>query len=131
MSADIKDIGDQRRPVVQRQGQVGAGQHHIVAARRTAEAVEDEVGSRQVEGAKLWFRAADQQGEIRAAIAGQPTHGRRQPGWQAACVSAVRQDIEAGAIGRHITIVQGDIERSGQSLGAVRAGPVVVMMKLP
>ena len=78
LAAAVKGIGGQRRPVGQRQGQVGAGQHHIVAARRTAEAVEDEVGSRQVEGAKLWQAAAGDEGKVRAAIVGLPGDSPRE-----------------------------------------------------
>src|ERR1035438_6034363 len=75
----IKGVGDQGGPVRQRDGQVGACQNHIVAARRAAEAVEDQIGSHQVEGAKLRFRAADQQAEIRAAVVGLPAYGEGKP----------------------------------------------------
>src|ERR1039458_6676353 len=78
LSAAIKGVGRQRQPVRQGNGQVGACQNHITAARRATGPAEDKIGSRQVEGSKLRLCAPRHQHEIRAAVGGLPSDSRRE-----------------------------------------------------
>ena len=45
LAAAIKGVGDERQPVRQRDGQIGGYQNHVVAARRSANTVKDEIGT--------------------------------------------------------------------------------------
>ena len=78
LPAAIKDVGCERCPVCQRQRQIGARQHHIVAPRRSARPAEDQIGPRQVDESKLGQFAPCHEAEIRAAIVGLPGDSRRE-----------------------------------------------------
>jgi hypothetical protein len=75
LAAAIKRVGCQHRPIWQRQRQISADQNNVVAARRAADAVENQIGSSHIVSSKPRFWAADYQDEIGAAIGGLPAYG--------------------------------------------------------